>query len=170
MPQPHKTRFIVIHCSAGFGSVESIQRFWKEELGWESPGYHRIIERDGKVHELAPYTDIVNGVKGFNHESIHICYIGGVDPVNKTQAQDTRTEVQKLELLHQIVKAKKWIHSNYGDIYNVLILGHRDFSRDLNANNIIESWERIKECPSFEARFEYTFLNPQQITAKLPIK
>jgi|SRR5690606_3222549 len=170
MPQPHKTRFIVIHCSAGFGNVESIQKFWKENLGWKSPGYHRIIERDGTVHELAPYTDIVNGVKGFNDESIHICYIGGVDPKNVNKAQDTRTEIQKLQLLHEIVKAKKWIHENYGDIYNVLILGHRDFSRDLNANNIIESWERIKECPSFEARFEYTFLNPQQITAKLPKK
>ena len=34
---------IVIHCSAGFGNVESIQNFWKNNLKWKSKGYHFVI-------------------------------------------------------------------------------------------------------------------------------
>lgn len=169
MPLAKNVKYIVVHCTAGFGDVESIQRYWREHLGWKSPGYHRIIDLEEKVHVLADYLEITNGVKGFNHEAINLAYTGGVDPLNITQAKDTRTKFQRVELLNEIINAKKWIHENGGNVYEVLILGHRDFSRDLNANNIIEPWERIKECPSFEARFEYTFLNPQQITAKLPI-
>ena len=166
-------KYIVIHCSAGFGNVESIKRYWKEVHGWKSPGYCRIIDLDGTVHELASYSSTTNGVKGFNTKSIHICYIGGVENVGTKQkpiwkAKDTRTKEQKIKLLIEIVNVKKWIHENGGDINDVLILGHRDFSRDLNANNIIEPWERIKECPSYDARFEYTFLNPSQLTKKLP--
>ena len=69
---------IFIHCSAGFGDVESIKRHWKS-IGWKSPGYHRIIAEDGEVFQLAPYDQVTNGVKYYNSTSIHICYIGGVD-------------------------------------------------------------------------------------------
>ena len=57
---------IFIHCTAGYGDIESIKRFWKHTLGWKSPGYHRIVDLDGEVHEIAPYEDITNGVKYYN--------------------------------------------------------------------------------------------------------
>lgn len=35
---------------------------------------------------------------------------------------------------------------------NAVVLGHRDFSRDQNGNGIIDRWEWIKSCPSFDVR------------------
>ena len=40
-----------------------------------------------------------------------------------------------------------------------MILGHRDFSNDKDGSGVIESWERIKECPCFDAIPEYQFYN-----------
>ena len=48
-----------------------------------------------------------------------------------------------------------WLHENGNDLQNVMIVGHYHFSNDKNKNGTIESWERIKECPSFDAYKEY---------------
>lgn len=155
-------KFIAIHCSAGFGDVKSIQAFWKT-LGWNSPGYHRLIATDGTVHKLLAFDKSSNGVAGFNTETINICYIGGVEnkgtsknPVWK--GKDTRTVEQKCALQHCIQEALQWLRDNGNDCAKIVIKGHRDFSPDKNGNGTIESWERIKECPSFDAIPEYSHL------------
>ena len=51
--------------------------------------------------------------------------------------------------------AIKWVEDNGGSKSKLTIKGHRDVSPDKNKNGIIESWERIKECPSFDAIPEY---------------
>lgn len=155
---------IAIHCSAGFGDVESIKKFWKEKLGWNSPGYHRIIDLEGKVHELLDFSQISNGVKGYNSSLINICYIGGVENVGtkekpKWKGKDTRTYEQKNGLHKSIQEAIQWLKDNGKDITKDLgVVGHLDFSKDNNSNGVIESWERIKECPSFDAIKEYSEL------------
>lgn len=149
-----KIKHIVIHCSAGYGDRKSIEKFWKETLGWKDPGYHFLIEQDGTVHQLAALETVTNGVKGFNASSIHICYIGGVDPNNVKLAMDSRTKAQSAALINSIRKAIEWT-AQYQPVEGIKILGHRDFSPDKNGNGTIESWERIKECPSFDAILEY---------------
>ena len=144
---------IFIHCSAGFGGVESIKRYWKS-IGWKSVGYHRIIAEDGEVFQLAPYDQVTNGVKYYNSTSIHICYIGGVNKQDVNKAEDTRTDAQKETLLCEIDNALNFL-SDYQDISKVEILGHRDISPDKNLNGKVDSWERIKECPSFDAKLAY---------------
>lgn len=151
-------KHIAIHCSAGFGKRESIEAFWKTK-GWKSPGYHRLIEVDGTMHNLLDFSKTSNGVLGFNEQTINICYVGGVEnkgtarqPIWK--AKDTRTEVQKTALKSCIKEAQEWLTKN-ANTNKIIIQGHRDFSPDLNKNGIIESWERIKECPSFDAKKEY---------------
>jgi len=144
---------IFIHCSAGYSGVESIKCYWKS-IGWKSVGYHRIIAEDGEVFQLAPYDQITNGVKYYNSTSIHICYIGGVNKDNINKAEDTRTDAQKESLLCEIDNALNFL-SDYQDITNVEILGHRDISPDKNLNGKVDSWERIKECPSFDAKLAY---------------
>ena len=144
---------IFIHCSAGFGGVESIKRYWKS-IGWKSVGYHRIIAEDGEVFQLAPYDQVTNGVKYYNSTSIHICYIGGVNKQDVNKAEDTRTDAQKEALLCEIDNALNFL-SDYQDISKVEILGHRDISPDKNLNGKVDSWERIKECPSFDAKLAY---------------
>jgi len=144
---------IFIHCSAGFGGVESIKRYWKS-IGWKSVGYHRIIAEDGEVFQLAPYDQVTNGVKYYNSTSIHICYIGGVNKQDVNKAEDTRTDAQKDALLCELDNALNFL-SDYQDISKVEILGHRDISPDKNLNGKVDSWERIKECPSFDAKLAY---------------
>ena len=134
-----KIVFLVVHCTATAKSatVSSNKKYWKENLGWKSVGYHIIIEPDGTINRLAEDSKITNGVKGFNSTSLHVSYIGGVDRDGK--AQDTRTEEQKESLLKVLKEWKKM----YPD---AVIQGHRDF---VNVS---------KKCPSFNAKKEYEAL------------
>lgn len=131
-------KYIAIHTTATpqTTSVMAIQRYWKESLGWKSPGYHLLIEPNGTIHRLLDFNGIANGVKGFNKESIHISYIGGVDKQGKPL--DNRTAVQKEAILKCIKEVIEW-----SDNKCLIIQGHRDFP---NAN---------KACPCFDAKAEY---------------
>ena len=151
-----KHRFInkiFIHCSAGFGGIKSQKRYWKS-IGWKRYGYHREILLDGSVEMLTPYSESCNGVKYYNRNSIHISYTGGVERNNKTKAKDTRTEKQKETIICEIKNALEYL-KEFQDISKIQILGHRDISPDKNLNGRVDSWERIKECPSFDAIPEY---------------
>ena len=171
MPNATNTKHIVQHCSAGFSGVESIERFWAEVLGWNGKGYHTITELDGTIwylkkasgknaYSLDPkdldLSIITNGVRGYNDVAIHNCTIGGVDPNDVTKALDTRTNSQK-RALHSIIQMEiAWLEKNGKDITKDLgIHGHRDFSIDKNKNGVIESWERMKECPSWDVMTSY---------------
>lgn len=146
---------IFIHCTAGYGNVESIKRFWKETLKWKSVGYHRIIDLEGNTHTLAPFEEVTNGVKNYNSNSIHISYIGGISKQDNRTAQDTRTDKQKDAIICEIKNALEYLKSKGQDVSKIKILGHRDISPDKNLNGRVDSWERIKECPSFDAIPEY---------------
>lgn len=141
-------KFLAVHCTATAqtATVENIQKYWREHLGWQMPGYHFIIKPNGEIVHLLDIEKVSNGVKGFNSQTINICYIGGVDANNKPK--DNRTFQQKVSLLEILNKLKK-------QFPNAIIQGHRDFSPDLNKNGIIENWEFIKGCPAFDAKKEY---------------
>jgi N-acetylmuramoyl-L-alanine amidase len=144
------------HCTAGYGDVAAIRRFWKS-LGWKSDGYHFFIYLDGTVEKLNPISKITNGVLGFNANSVHIATQGGVDPKNHKIALDTRTEEQKASQILCLTDVFEEL-KNYQPINHILIPGHRDASPDRNGNGIIESWERIKECPSYDAPEEFGWM------------
>lgn len=131
-------KFIVIHCTATqqTATVANIQRYWRDSLGWKSPGYHLLIEQNGTIHRLIDFNGIANGVKGFNNHSIHISYIGGIDKAGKPL--DNRTAAQKKAILECINEVIKWSENKC-----LIIQGHRDFP---NVN---------KACPSFDAKAEY---------------
>ncbi len=126
-------KFIVVHCTATAPEtkIESIQRYWKEQLGWKNPGYHYIIKRSGEVVQLNKEENISNGVAGHNRCSIHISYIGGVDKNGKPL--DNRTDAQKHALFNKLVALSEKYPC-------ATILGHRDFPGV------------IKACPSFDVR------------------
>lgn len=126
-------KYIVIHCTATSpdAKVESIQRYWKENLHWKSPGYHYIIKADGEVVNLAPESAVTNGVAGYNSNSVHLSYIGGIDSEGKPK--DTRTSEQ-LESMKALVTQ---LHTKYPE---ATIQGHRDFPGV------------HKACPSFDVR------------------
>ena len=136
--------WIVIHCTASpqTQSVRTIQQYW-QSIGWKRPGYHRIIGADGKVYKLADYSTPTNGVKGFNANSIHIAYIGGVD--RNGRPVDNRTPEQR-KAMEQLVREARALFPR------AVIQGHRDFSPDKNRDGIIQPHEWVKACPSFSVR------------------
>lgn len=146
---------VVVHCTATSpkATVKAITSYWfrpksQGGLGWKNAGYHYLIDADGTVHNLQPESKPSNGVRGHNKNSIHISYIGGV---KNGKAVDTRTDAQKDAMLDLLITLKAQYPS-------ATILGHRDFSPDKNKNGIIDPWERIKECPSFDAITEYSWI------------
>jgi len=127
---------IIVHCSATPEgrdvSVDEIRRWHVEDRNWSDIGYHWVITLNGTLEEGRP--EYKNGAhaKGFNKNSIGVCYVGGVD--KNLDPKDTRTDTQK-ETLRCILEDLK-------DRYpQAQIIGHRDVSS--------------KACPSFDAREEY---------------
>lgn len=131
-------KYLVVHCTATpqNTSVASILNYWRKELGWRKPGYHVIIRPDGSVQELLPISEISNGVAGFNSNSIHVAYIGGITGTFPGTPKDTRTPEQRATILRYL---KKW----KAMFPHAKIQGHRDFP------NV------KKDCPSFNAIPEY---------------
>ncbi|MFP8892363.1 N-acetylmuramoyl-L-alanine amidase [Chryseobacterium sp. EZn1] len=132
--------YIVIHCTATQPDVtiESIKRYWKENLKWRNPGYHYMIKADGKIVNTLPIDQVSNGVAGWNSQIINISYIGGID--KNSHPKDTRTEEQKKSM----VKLLRELKSKFP---KAIIQGHRDFP---NVH---------KACPSFDAKKEYSGLS-----------
>jgi len=126
-------KHIVIHCTATaqHATVQAIQNYWKNNLKWKSPGYHKIIQPDGRVVTLAEDEAVCNGVAGHNAASLHVSYIGGIDA--KGNAKDNRTPQQKAAM-EQVVR--EWLGKHPG----ARVLGHRDFPGV------------AKACPSFDVK------------------
>lgn len=124
---------IVIHCTRGSQdqSVQSILDYWKIKKGWKNPGYHYLIDKYGEVHNLLPIEKRSNGARGFNHDSIHISYIGG--RYKNGAPIDNRTEAQKKSMLSKIAE----LRMKLGDI-SISVIGHWDLP------NV------KKACPSFD--------------------
>jgi len=178
---------IAIHCTAGYSHVPAIEDFWKRPkdqggAGWKySKGYHVIIDRVGAKWYLknsranrgytlnieeCDWGAITNGIRGFNELLINIAYIGGVNIDNYKIAEDSRTPEQKTALIEVCYEALEWLRSKGNDINKIDIWGHRDFSFDNNKNGVIDSYERIKECPSFDAMEGLGWITN---TKKLPV-
>ena len=153
----NKIDAIVVHCSAtragqDIGKKEITQMHLQREF--QTIGYNFVVRIDGTI-EVGRSLTIdgahcnSKGVSGvsYNKHSIGICYVGGLDK-NKKPA-DTRTPAQKKALRELIAKLLK----EYPDIKE--ILGHRDTSRDLDGDGLVEPNEWIKMCPCFDAKEEY---------------
>ena len=131
-----KINKIIVHCTATQQSIsiQSIINYWKITLKWESMGYHYIVEANGNTVKLTDLEHIANGAAGYNKNSIHIAYIGGID-INKKPI-DNRTIEQKNALRILIMQ----LVSKFPDAD---ILGHNQLP------NV------KKACPCFDAAKEY---------------
>jgi N-acetyl-anhydromuramyl-L-alanine amidase AmpD len=139
---------IIIHCSATpegrVVTVSDIDR-WHKRRGLKKIGYHYAIYLDGTVHKGREISETGAHVTGRNSNSIGICYIGGLDQGGKPC--DTRTPEQKAALITLVADLKVRFP-------NASVLGHRDYSPDLNGNGIIDNWEWMKACPCFDVKKE----------------
>jgi N-acetylmuramoyl-L-alanine amidase len=128
---------IIVHCSAtqegANFDVQDIRR-WHKQRGFKDIGYHYIITLDGDIQIGRDIQEPGAHAKGYNKNSIAICYIGGLD--KNLTPKDTRNIYQKLALKMMISGLK----TNFPD---AVILGHRDLP------NV------KKACPCFDAKEEY---------------
>ena len=95
---------------------------------------------------LTPVDLPSTGVKWPYVASVNVSYTGGISRTGK--AIDNRTEAQK-QGLRELLKE---LRNRYPE---AKIMGHRDISPDKNHNGVVDPWERIKECPCFNAIPEY---------------
>lgn len=125
---------IVVHCAAtpegGHYNAADIDR-WHRARGWNGIGYHAVVLLDGTLEPGRPETQPGAHVVGHNHDSLAVCYIGGVATDAKTP-KDTRTDAQRLALLDVV---SRWCQ-RYG-IPPLRVFGHREL-------------DPRKACPSFE--------------------
>jgi N-acetylmuramoyl-L-alanine amidase len=96
---------LVIHCSATEEGrdfrAKDIDK-WHKQQGWNEIGYHFVIDLDGKIEIGREISKIGSHCKGYNSDSIGICYVGGL---RNGAAADTRTEKQKsaMEMLVRLL-------------------------------------------------------------------
>lgn len=146
--------WIVNHCSAHTPeqarkyTVEKLYDLHVNQFEWADIGYHYLIDWPGNILPGRPVDQPGAHVKGYNHNSIAICYFGGVK--NERGGFISRGQIKSLILLNRTLKIM-FPHAK--------LRGHRDFSPDLDGDGIIEQHEWMKECPQFDvARFAQKYL------------
>jgi N-acetylmuramoyl-L-alanine amidase len=128
-----ETKYIIIHCSATRPSqdigFEEINK-WHRQKGWNGCGYHFIIKRNGIIEDGRPTDAIGSHCRGYNHNSVGICMVGGVSEDDHTIAEDN-FEGDQWSSLKTLVEE---LHEKYPEAE---IKGHYHFNPD-------------KQCPSFD--------------------
>ena len=131
---PEDVKFIAVHCSATPPSrdigVKELDRMHRER-GFRCIGYHFVVRRDGAVEGGRPLNQPGAHVEDFNHCSIGVCLVGGVDDKLKPEANFTEKQMAALDAL---------LYGLEHDFPNAVVQGHRDFP------NV------AKACPSFDVK------------------
>ena len=119
-------KYLVVHCSdTPDNSIVSVNDIHKMHLnfGWNGIGYHKIITRDGSIHNGRPEFWIGAHTKGINKISLGVCLIGRNNFL--TNQFDSLEKV----LIEWKIKYK-----------NAKILGHKD------------AIKTKKTCPNFDVQ------------------
>ena len=137
---------IVVHCSA----TKADRDFTEQDLEVchrrRGPGYHFYIRKNGDIKTTRPIEKIGAHARGYNAQSIGICYEGGIS--ERGRPEDTRTVWQKHSL-------RVLVRTLLVDYPGCKVCGHRDLSPDLNGNGEIEP-EELVLC-YYVITFEITF-------------
>lgn len=103
------TDAIFVHCSATKPSmnwgVREIRQSHKER-GFLDVGYHYIIKRDGTVEAGRDEGAVGSHAKGYNHNSVGVCLVGGIDDKGKPEANFTPAQMASLRSLLTTLLAK----------------------------------------------------------------
>lgn len=139
---------IVIHCSATKAGTDFDSEWIRTEhlkRGFRNVGYHYVIRLDGSIEQGRPIEEAGAHVKGYNDNSIGICYIGGLD--FRGDPADTRTVMQ----IHSLRACIDMLKIRFGE---VPVKGHRNLSPDVNHDGQITPDEWLKACPCFDVTTE----------------
>lgn len=98
--------------------------------GWPDIGYHYLIQLDGTIVECRAENLVGAAVKGYNADSIHIVYAGGLTS-DMSGPEDTRTVAQKEAMYGLTEQLLEKYNLTWDDVY-----GHNEVA--------------AKACPSFD--------------------
>ena len=124
-----KIEFLVVHCSDTPNNQNlSANDIHKMHLsfGWDGIGYHKVINRSGKIENGRPEYWIGAHVKGKNTISLGVCLIGK-DYFTKSQFRSLERVLKKWKKTYPFAK----------------IIGHKDIGNT------------IKTCPNFDVTTWY---------------
>lgn len=129
-----KINKIIIHCTATKAgqhvTVSDVDR-WHKARGFRCIGYHFLIYLDGTIVRGRSIGEAGAHTKGYNVNSVGVCYVGGLDWAGKPA--DTRTPEQH-EALHSLVARLLKCYPE------ATVHGHREFAN--------------KACPCFDVKAE----------------
>lgn len=126
-----KINEIILHCSAtpeGKDFKAKDINLWHKQRGFNSIGYHFVIDLDGTIENGRDIDKIGAHCLNHNSNSIGICYIGGCD--KEMNAKDTRTQAQKDALLDLVFLLLQQYHLKICNVHC-----HNEYAK--------------KACPSF---------------------
>ena len=126
-----RTDYVVIHCAQtkpsmdiGFKEIDQ----WHKRRGWTGCGYNFIIRQNGMIETGRALEQVGAHVKGFNHNSLGICLVGGIDEDGDFDVNYTPEQWDTLDCLVETMTK----------IYpNAAVVGHKDL-------------DSHKACPIFE--------------------
>jgi len=141
----NRTDFIIIHCAATKPDMDigrkEIDR-WHRARGWRCIGYHIVIRRNGKV-EYGRAIDAIGAHArgGYNHKSVGICLVGGIDGNGSPEDNFTPEQYGTLKrVLDEMV-----------ELYpEAKIIGHNEVAMP------------AKACPSFDVQKKLPLLGVRQ--------
>ena len=107
------TEMIVLHHSAGSGSVQDIHAMHQAQ-GWTGIGYHFYVRKNGRVYRGRPEDQIGTHTAHYNARSIGICFEGNFE-----------TDVMYEDQFRAGVELLEDLLDKYGELP---VYGHRDFN------------------------------------------
>lgn len=126
-----KIKSIVVHVSDSPDNkdigVEDIRQ-WHIQKGWSDVGYHYVVKQDGQVEKGRPIEKPGAHTKGYNSDSIGVCWVG-------------KTEITKeafASLMNLLLKLL--------DTYNLScqhVYGHYEFNPKKTCPNL--DMEQVRE-------------------------
>lgn len=93
----------------------------------------------------------MRAIKDHNQHSIGVCYEGGLDATG--YPCDTCTKAQRHSMRALLERLTNQFPS-------AIIMGHRDLSPDTDGNGHVDPDEWQKQCPCFDALWDYADLEP----------
>ena len=131
---------IIIHCTATPRGrdldVADITRYHRQR-GFETIGYHYLINFDGTVEQGRDCSFVGAHCLGHNDRSIGVAYVGGLDSAGRPE--DTRTPAQRRSLAGLVAR----LRSRYN---GSSVHGHNEFA--------------AKACPCFDVSKEFSGRQP----------
>ena len=95
---PNNIKYLIVHCTAtarGKDFTAADVDRWHRQQGWNMIGYHYLVRLDGTIEKGRPETMQGAHCKGYNYQSLGICYVGGLDAQGRRPEEGVHDRVDQ---------------------------------------------------------------------------